>query len=185
MAAAVRVTRQKTGRALRSIVFPRNQLSPEYIAVCRELGLTAYRGTLGDWVYRPRTENGESMLRRGVRLVDAYVSLTGSNSRSLDSALDGAPVDVPASRYLRPYSVALRRLEPLRLRRIRRDLRHAARSGRTFHLWWHPHDFGLHLQQNLANLREILTCFAALRERYAMESVGMAEAAERAIVAAA
>ncbi len=72
---------------------------------------------------------------------------------------------------------ALRRLEPLRLRRITADLADAATSGRTYHLWWHPHDFGLHLHENLRFLRQILICFDRLRERYGMESRTMEEAA--------
>ena len=94
-------------------------------------------------------------------------------------------MDVPASRYLRPWAPALRALEPLRLRRITAEMTHAARHGRVFHLWWHPHDFGAHTAENLAVLRRILSCFATLRERWGMESLTMAEAAERSLSARA
>jgi glycosyltransferase involved in cell wall biosynthesis/peptidoglycan/xylan/chitin deacetylase (PgdA/CDA1 family) len=178
---AVRVTRDKLGLPLRSIVFPRNQRSTPHVAVCRELGLLAYRGTLNDWAYRPRSDDEESLLRRAVRLVDAYCPLTGSNSLSLQADGKNTLIDVPGSRYLRPYVPALRHLEPLRLRRIKTDLRYAATQGRVFHLWWHPHDFGEHLAENLRALREVLATFALLRDDYGMESLTMAEAAERAL----
>jgi hypothetical protein len=100
---AVRVTRDKLGLPLRSIVFPRNQRSTPHVAVCRELGLLAYRGTLNDWAYRPRSDDEESLLRRAVRLVDAYCPLTGSNSLSLQADGKNTLIDVPGSRYLRPY----------------------------------------------------------------------------------
>src|SRR6185295_6210891 len=113
---------------------------------------------------RPRRAS-QSPVLRAVRLADAYAPLTGMHSRR-DGGTPALPVDVPGSRYLRPYTPALRSLEPLRLRRITAGLEHAAATGAVFHLWWHPHDFGLHLHENLAFLRRILGCFARLRERH-------------------
>src|SRR5262249_30247009 len=103
--------------------------------------------------------------------------LSGANAVRIHPAHGRPATDVPASRYLRPYAPALRRLEPLRLRRITDDLTRAARSGLTYHLWWHPHDFGAHLHENLRVLRRILVCFDGLRDRYGMESRTMEEAA--------
>jgi peptidoglycan/xylan/chitin deacetylase (PgdA/CDA1 family) len=180
--AAVAVTRAKLGREPESIVFPRNQVSPGYLGICGELGLMAYRGNHTAWMYRARPEADESVVRRGLRLLDAYVPLAGRRPESPPTGAAAIPVNVPANRYLRPSSLATRRLAPLRLRRITTDLRHAADDGRLFHLWWHPHDFGLHLEENLAVLRRILGCFAGLRERCGMESLTMAEAARRALV---
>jgi len=174
--AATAVMRQKIGRLPRSIVFPRNQTSTACIAECAAMGLTAYRGNQPSWIYRERADRDESLLRRGVRLADAYLPLSGGNAARIEPA-SGAATDVPASRYLRPYAPALRRLEPLRLRRITADLTDAATSGRTYHLWWHPHDFGAHLHENLRVLRRILVCFDRMRERYGMESRTMQEAA--------
>jgi len=66
--AAVAVARAKLGRRPESIVFPRNQVAPPYLGVCREVGLVAYRGNLAGWTYRARSEERESLFRRGVRL---------------------------------------------------------------------------------------------------------------------
>jgi len=175
--AATTVMQRKLGRSPRSIVFPRNQTTAACIAECGAMGLTAYRGNLPAWIYRERPDGDESFLRRGIRLADAYLALSGRNASRVGPATGTGPTDVPASRYLRPYTAALRQLEPLRLRRITADLGHAATSGRTYHLWWHPHDFGVHLDENLRVLRQILTCFDELRDRYGMESRTMEEAA--------
>ena len=174
--AAMDVTRRKVGRVPESIVFPRNQYSPTYLDVCRELGFVAYRGNPDAWAYRARGASAESQVRRAVRLADAYLPITGTSSHPPPSP-EPAPVNVPASRYLRPYAPALRHLEPLLVHRIEADLRTAARRGRLFHLWWHPHDFGLHLRENMAVLRRVLATFALLRDIHGMESRSMAEAA--------
>ena len=51
----------------------------------------------------------------------------------------------------------------------------AAKESRLYHLWWHPHNFGLHPERNLAHLRRILDRFRQLRDDYGMESKSMRE----------
>jgi hypothetical protein len=93
---------------------------------------------------------------------------------------DGEPVDVTASRFLRPWTHGLRWADRLRLRRITGELRSTAERGRTYHLWWHPHNFGLHPAQNLAALKVILDTFADLRRTHGMQSLSMREVAAAA-----
>lgn len=177
--AAVRVA-QGRGMELRSLVFPRNQYNATYIDVCRELGITSYRGNEASWIYEARGGAHDVAWRRGARLVDAYANLSGHHTYSLrEVARTGAPYNLPASRFLRPWSSRLRRAEELRLRRIERAMTHAARSDEAFHLWWHPHNFGMNLANNMANLRRLLSHFDGLRARYGMESASMGDVALR------
>jgi peptidoglycan/xylan/chitin deacetylase (PgdA/CDA1 family) len=175
--AAIAVTRAKVGRTPRSIVFPRNQFDDASLAVCGELGLTAYRGNPDAWAYRARRDADESQPRRAVRLLDAYVPLTGSHARPFPRSDGARPANVAAGRYLRPHVPALRLGESLRLRRILAEMRRAARRGLLFHLWWHPHDFGRNLRENLAVLERILVSYRRLRDTYGMASLTMQEAA--------
>ena len=181
LAVAQRMVRSTVGRSLASIVFPRNQVGPAYVEVCGDLGLIAYRGNPRSWAYRARSVEQELLLRRGLRLADAYAPVAGRHSRAWSVGAAPLPIDIPASRYLRPYAARLRHLEPLRLRRIEAELRYAAEHGQIYHLWWHPEDFGTHLVENLSVLERILTCFAGLREAHGMRSLTMEEAAREAI----
>ncbi|HVM18198.1 MAG TPA: hypothetical protein VM290_11510 [Gaiellaceae bacterium] len=174
--AAVRAARAR-GVELRSIVFPRNQVNPAYLPACAEAGLVAYRGTERGWAYGAVAEAGNRPLRRAFRLADAYLPLSGHNAYRLADVAAGPLVNVPSSRFLRPWSPRLAPLEGLRLRRIAHDLAHAAREGLVYHLWWHPHNFGVHTERNLELLRRLLEHAAGLRERYGLRSLGMAEAA--------
>ena len=61
----------RRGIQLRSIVFPRNQYRPEHLAICRRLGIEAYRGNPSAWAYRPTKGAGQTPLRRALRLADA------------------------------------------------------------------------------------------------------------------
>jgi peptidoglycan/xylan/chitin deacetylase (PgdA/CDA1 family) len=172
-------TAQRRGIKLESLVLPRNQVNPRYIPICARLGIKAYRGTERSWLYAARPGPRETIGRRALRLADAYAPLTSHNVHRLDRARPDRPCEVPASRFLRPYDPRLSAMEPLRIRRITRSLERAARQGLVYHLWWHPHNFGIHIERNLSVLREILDHFALMRARYDMQSLSMCEAATR------
>lgn len=91
--------------------------------------------------------------------------------------------EIPATRFLRPYMPQLRHLEPLRMRRISNSMTKVATSNRIFHLWWHPHNFGIHIDENLAVLRAVLDRFSLLRRQHGMRSMTMSEVAAQARLA--
>ena len=71
-------------------------------------------------------------------------------------------------------------LDGLKLRRITRAMSHAARTGTLFHLWWHPHNFGRDLEQNMAMLEKILTHYQELQRTHGFRSCAMNELAQDA-----
>jgi peptidoglycan/xylan/chitin deacetylase (PgdA/CDA1 family) len=172
---AARALATRRGLSLRSIVFPRNQYSPEHLRLLPGLGITAYRGASTGSFYRPAPTAAESRPRRALRLLDTYLPLTGSNVRHTARHPQTSLVDVPSSRFLRPYSPTLRHLDPLRLRRIELGLQAAARTGGDYHLWWHPHNHGVHLAENLSFLCRVLDKFEALRHSHGMSSAHISD----------
>ena len=56
-------------------------------------------------------------------------------------------------------------------------LRDAARHGRIFHLWWHPHNFTPFPGPNMDLLRRVLDEFAVLSEAEGMRSLSMRDVA--------
>lgn len=181
--ASARVAAAAYGVTLRSIVFPRNQYNPAYDDLLREAGIVCYRSNEPGWLYdyhNPRFGNGRA--QRALRKVDAYLNVSGSNLTPwADVATGGGLCRVGSSRFLRPYSRRMRHLEPLRLRRISAGLRAAAERKEIYHLWWHPHNVGKDLEENMAFLRRVLDEFAACRKTLGMRSLTMAGVAEVAI----
>lgn len=164
---------------LRSLVFPRNQVNPDYLQACADAGIQAYRGAGHHWMYRERKRCRESLVRRACRLLDAYVNLSGHNTFEIKRTLCASPFNIPASRFLRPYSARLRSFEGVRLHRICRGLDFAVNHGHAYHLWFHPEDLAMDLENNLAFLARVLRHFEALRDRGAIESLNMRELATR------
>lgn len=167
------------GIALRSIVFPRNQFNAEYLGACRDAGLIAYRGQERSRIYAAAGHNSETLFKRGARLLDSYVNLTGAHGRH--AAVRDGMVDVASSRFLRPWARKLAAFEPLRLNRILSAMQHAAARGEVFHLWFHPHNFGVNQDENFAVMERIAIEAARLRERHGWPSLTMAEAARMAL----
>jgi hypothetical protein len=140
--------------------------------------LRAFRGNERAWFHRARSEAEQTHLVRASRLLDSYLPIGGTHEHE-PAVIDGM-VNVPASRFLRPVGKGAV-LERLRLRRINSAMETAARHRKLFHLWWHPHNFGVDLEENLAFLRGILDRFRMLQERYGMRSMTMGQVADEVL----
>ena len=171
MKAARAIAAQK-GYDLTSVILPRNQCEPEYTEILRRCGFNAYRDEENDWIherirFRP--------LLRALRLADVYFPLTGQGGYVPKN--ENGIWNLVGSRMYKPIFAPLRFLEGVKLRRIKRQMRHAARNNLTFHLWWHPHNIGVQTDAHLAQLEEIFRYYEELKKTYGMQSRNMAEAA--------
>lgn len=166
------------GHVVKSLVFPRNQMNQSYLQVCKKHGVQCFRGNELGWPYRASRFHSEGILKRVLRLLDSYFNICGHDTYPITEVETEPIVNLPSSRFLRPYIARLKILEPLRLRRIKKSLTHAARRGEVFHLWWHPHNFGKNIDENIQFLTEILQLVSQLRSEYGFESLSMAEASD-------
>ena len=160
-----------------SIIFPRNQGNPDYADTLKECGYRNYRGNEKKWFYEPEEQAKANQLRRRIlRLLDCYVGLFGSYCYDYSEIRDADGLcNIRSSRFFRPYSKKLSLLEPLRIRRIRSQMKVAAKHGKVFHLWWHPHNFGTNIDRNMKNLAAVLEYYDVLKQRYGMKSLNMKE----------
>ncbi|MFM2388162.1 MAG: hypothetical protein RL660_2919 [Bacteroidota bacterium] len=172
---------KKEGLTITSLVFPRNQFNSEYLQVCLDLGIYCYRGNEHNWIYAAKNGESESLFRRAIRLADAYINLSGHNCYSDDYLKSKMPIDIPSSRFLRPYSKKLSIVESLRLKRITSGMTHAAKNKLTYHLWWHPHNFGCDQNENFAFLEKILAHYTSLNKQYGFSSYTMTALANEII----
>lgn len=167
---------ERRGIELKSIVFPRNQFARAHLEVCARAGLTCYRGNPAGWAYRAGKGAEQTPLRRAMRLGDAYTGMLGAQNFPADALpLPGLPASVPASRFLRPCAGRLAAFHSLHLRTIKRGMTRAAETGTGYHLWWHPHNFGLALEANMAGLEQIVRHYAQLKNTHGFASRTMVE----------
>jgi peptidoglycan/xylan/chitin deacetylase (PgdA/CDA1 family) len=177
LAMALTIAKEK-GIAIHSIIFPRNQVSDPYLKICRQLGINYYRGTEQSWIYSARSLKKESLVRRFTRLMDAYINLSGQHCYTQETLVQDGLVNIASSRFLRPYSKRLKPLENLRLKRITDAMTYAAKHRKLYHLWWHPHNFGINQDENFAFLEKILIHYQFLHKKYGFASETMKELGE-------
>jgi peptidoglycan/xylan/chitin deacetylase (PgdA/CDA1 family) len=175
MQCAIRIARELNAD-MRSMVFPRNQVRSDYLELLPALGIEVYRGNPAHWLYQNGHRPPGGLAGRAMRLADAWLPLVNPVNQA--KRLHNGLFDVPASQFLRPWNAGLARVESLRKRRLLNAMTNAARGNGLFHLWWHPHNFGLHTAQNMAILDEVLSHYQRLRDKYGMRSMTMREFAK-------
>lgn len=166
-------TAQDKGIVLKSIIFPRNQVSSDYMNTCARYGIRTYRGNPSAY-FNP----GNKMKDRILRVIDSYLPVGPETGYSYHEIKHEDLFNIKASRFLRPYSSKLALLEGLKLRRIKHEMTQAAEQGKVYHLWWHPHNFGVNQKQNFKVLEGILKHFKNLSDRYGFKSYTMSELTE-------
>lgn len=175
LAAAQAIARENFGVTLRSMVFPYNQFTPDYLDILQEAGFATYRSNPRIWFWEGAAKSEEGVWKRGIRLLDHYLPFDRDTSYILNGVNTGL-VDLPASRFLFPYN----RIDslgalPLRIQRIKSEMTRAAQTGRHYHLWWHPHNLAAHPDKMMGAVEEVLGHYRGLRERYGMESRRMGD----------
>ena len=156
---------------LKSLVFPRNQFNKDYLDVCAKNLITTIRTNPDDWYWD--TTKPDTLFSKLARTGDAYLPL-GKKSYPIETVKPDSVVGQKASRFLRPQH-RFNMLNTTRLSRIKNEIIQAAQKGEVYHLWWHPHNFGVDTNNALQTLQEIITIFNHCQQTYGMESLTMDE----------
>lgn len=171
---AARAIAKSHGYDVTSLVLPRNQCEPEYVQAMRDCGFTAYRDEENNWIHK---KVKSVPLMRALRLMDAYFPLAGHDCH-VPKYEDGI-WNLTGSRLFRTIFKPLHFLEGVRIHRIKRQMLYAARHGKMYHLWFHPHNVGTMTEEHLGQLEEIFRYYTELKEKYGMQSLNMREAVEQ------
>jgi peptidoglycan/xylan/chitin deacetylase (PgdA/CDA1 family) len=172
--AAVNVASAK-GIALSSIVFPRNEVNDEYLKICAKYGIKSYRGNPANFFNKSGKITKFLHLNRILRFTDTYFNFGNDTTYSYEEMHDNQyMINVKASRFLKPYSKQLAMFDKFKIKRIKREMTRAAKKNRVYHLWWHPHNFGINQKENLSVLEKILQHYSSLNRKFGMQSYTMA-----------
>lgn len=168
---------KKFNAEIKTIIFPRNQYTNDFLEKCKNLGITNFRGVESSFMYQTESRDKTSYFNKLLRFSDSFLPISGNNTYSLAEIQKRSNIitDIPSSRFLRPYSKNLALFDNLKLNRIKNQMKYAAVNSKLFHLWWHPHNFGNDLNRNLLFLDRILEYYRFLNSTYGMTSLNMAE----------
>jgi len=159
---------------IESFVFPRHQLNQEYINVFKDYGIKNYRGTEKMWFHSAARGEDEGIVKRAFRYADYFVWMGSHHLQDINEIENNGLNQIRASRWLRPYD-SRKIFQQLKIRRIKQQMKAAAKSNKIFHLWWHPHEFGVNTKENFQMLEEILKYYSELNQKYGMQSFNFKE----------
>ena len=166
---------------IKSAVFPRNQINKDYLSICSKYGIMSYRGVEKHWIHQTNSKKEQrNPVHRILRLLDCYINISGHNTYALDALnSENSIVNIPSSKFLRPYNKKFSFLEPLKVLRIKKAMTHAAKNNEVYHLWWHPHNFGKNMNKNFEVLERIFSHYKYLNQKYGFKSVTMTALAKK------
>lgn len=166
---AIKIAKDEFNIELKSYVFAKNEINDHYLPILKKHGFTHFRGNSQNWIYK----NGQktNICGRVIRFVDSFLNISGHNTSKAN--LENGLVNTKGNRFLRPYRKSI--LNKFQLQRIKSEMLFAAKHTQDYHLWWHPHNFGINTLENLENLEKILQYHTSLKKKYMLESVSMQE----------
>lgn len=156
---------------LKSLVFPRNQYNVSYLNVARANGIEVVRSNPNVWFWK----NTHGKVSPLFRAMDTLIPISDSVCFGEKDIKRTRIIELPASRFLRPYSSKEKAIQTLKINRIKNEMQYAAKNNLNYHLWWHPHNFGNFPMENVQQLKDILDHYQYLNEKYGFESVCMCD----------
>ena len=172
---AAKAIMKDKGFECNSIVFPRNQVSQKYIEALTQASVTVYRGVESGWLVKAK----KTLRKIGLLLWygDNYIPVQKCQSYHPSEIRDGKLFNVRNTRFFKPYRPKYRLIEKLKVWRYKAEIRHAAKKGEVYHIYWHPHNFAEYTDINFAQMEQLLKTFKDMNERYGMTSKNMSELA--------
>lgn len=156
------------GVTLHSLVFPWNSIG--HLERLSKYGLTTYRGRSGDWF-----AGWPAPLQRVAHLVYHWLPLPPPDA--VETYHHGV-WNLPASYYY-VCGAGWGKMIPISLRvnKVKRGLRLAARKGGLFHLWFHPFNFADSPEMWLGGLEKIFAEVCRYRDAGRLDNLTMEELA--------
>jgi peptidoglycan/xylan/chitin deacetylase (PgdA/CDA1 family) len=155
-----------------SFVFPRNKIG--HLDVLADAGIEVVRGH--DRVWFEERELPRSV-RKPFRFVNEALSWTPPVTTPREQS---GLVEIPGSQAFRPFHDGWQfSPKQTRVKRAKKGLDAAAKTGKIFHLRFHPFDFGFEPDRMLGLLEQVLEYASMLRDRGCINVRPMREVARR------
>jgi peptidoglycan/xylan/chitin deacetylase (PgdA/CDA1 family) len=164
---AVNIAKDKFNINIKSFVFPKNEINQDYLNILNKYSISTYRSNPNHIGFSDKYRN--TIIGKIFRILDSFICISSYDKTSLVGPHE--PKGIIGNRFLRPYKNKI--INIFMLRRIISEMKFSAKHNYNYHLWWHPHNFGMNLEKNLDNLECVLKEFELLRGLYNMESVCM------------
>lgn len=158
---------------VKSLIFPRNQYSSEYLLIAKKLGFTAFRGLEQDWIHKLKHKK----IKRFLAFMCSYIPMSTKECYSINSIPKETPCNIKSSFFFRA-ATKIKLLELMKMARIKSLMKRAAKKRLICHIWFHPHNLSNNIDIGLAQIRELCSYYKKLNEQYGFKSSSMNEIAK-------
>ena len=134
------------------LIMPKNQVTDTVRKLAREFGVRSIRVAPQCWLYDPARVG---RMTRLLRYLDSFLPIVEFllPKRPREGELEGRFFFRPANKFVW--------LDRVHFWRLRLGFHIARMTGRDFHLWSHPHNFGGDVPRAIQNLRRVMKWLAA------------------------
>lgn len=151
---------------IKTIIFPRNQINPNVFPLMEKYDYSIMRAN-------------QKRLFKNNRYLEYFNSIfpiTNKTSYSPNKLFvdEYNILNIPASLFLR-FRKKNDFIHKLQIRRVKKEMRKSAKRGLVFHLWFHPHNLGLDVDNGINGLRQIFDFYSKMNEKHSYKSVNMRE----------
>jgi hypothetical protein len=133
-------------------IFPRNSYNRKLVTLLQRNGFKSYRGVATSRIYSQRSN--ASMLLRALRKTDTYMGLFEPSKSALLEYPELSIRNHRATIFFRPATGQIL-LQQAQLNRLKKHLEYCSKNGLTAHIWWHPHNFSSHFDENMDILEKM------------------------------
>lgn len=161
---------------MNSIIFPRNQYNKELLKEFQTLGFRYFRGIdFGfSWTKHSLFKKNFNLLSKLYYIIRLYSGYPVDRTYFLPKKEMGLK-NVKGSYFMRPYNHITKKIEHRKVLSIKKQMSKAALEGKYFHIWWHPHNYGKNLNENLSQIEEIFRHYKELNLKFGYESKFISE----------
>ena len=161
----------RKGFALRSFVFPRNQVG--HLEVLKSFGFSSFRGA-----EPPLVRCGKGVLQKAVHFLDQLFALR-PRAVQAEEVLPGL-WNIPGNHFYMSRD-GIRKYIPIasRVRKGKRGVDQAVKTGQLYHLWFHPFNLNTDSDEMLSGLEQILSYASRMRAQGLLDILTMDEYARR------
>ncbi len=144
---------------IKTYIFPKNQYAVETLKLLKDRYFLSYRPSPFFSDHKSTTRTKEESLSFKIQRV---FKETIPNSNQGEYVLQ--PDQKFVTRFLRPFKSKI--LSNYQLKIIMREIHFCALNKLDYHLWWHPHNFGINPKLSISQLEMIMKYFDRIRDRF-------------------
>lgn len=144
-----------------TIIFPRNQTTPDIIEEIQRRGFTHYRNTLNKWFLKTNKTGNDSKIKRSfIQMMELFPL-----NRSVEISEQQGLYAISDSRFFRIFQNSFPQniLKKWYLWTLRLELSYSLKRKKFYHIWFHPHNL-MKSSDGLKQLEEFFQYFNSKRK---------------------